>query len=706
MCRKTLMLFLLICSLPIFANEKTSVAVIHKFSQTLAEYVDTKDMGKCGPVFDQLCHKSIKCRVANDLMKYIADNTPSFPQAEESYLFDTYINEVVKMINEGATISIKNIEYDYEMSNTDFIDGMAHCVKCDVVISLDLDTEIKYTDLVLVRDGRITGFYQYSGAKNYQRAMKLLIPGLKSHNDMYKGYAIDLEKADEAFNIFRRIATRTYGSISIKSMSMVVAMEIANIGCDDICQYAREMDLSAYFSRQYTCPKIEKIERVYRLTGVLDKSFYIGKGETTANWLYTKKHPYANNIGSAYLHFISPKFRPLGTLDVPYVIETAGRFGFLSEKGEMIIPCIYDFAYPFDASSSLAAVRDENKKWGFVNSSGQTIISHRYDIVNDVFVNNKNFVIKDNHLILINTNGDELRRIYGYNYLIPKLDLNEIIAYNGLKQQFDVFDFCGNLLLENCFSDDNIEKKHSKYWQYYLGWGNKIYNILDNINEGFFFIPRIPLEISTSDISKGDAVDLGLGVLWRSKNLGANLNTDSGSLYLWGDYKGRYSNGKRDYASGKKYKKVLLKDKLPQDIAGTHWDIANISLGEGWRLPTKKELEDLINKCKWEYCLLNGVTGYRITGPNGNSIFLPIEGENRFESYQEDYRGVKYWSSEMWQNAYEDCVYAMSVTMHQAPKIYRTELIFWNYMRPVKDRPIQRTDKHSIVNIRSNIMKE
>jgi hypothetical protein len=43
-------------------------------------------------------------------------------------------------------------------------------------------------------------------------------------------------------------------------------------------------------------------------------------------------------------------------------------------------------------------------------------------------------------------------------------------------------------------------------------------------------------------------------------------------------------------------------------------------------MPTKAEQEELHTKCKWYWITQNGVNGYKVTGPNGNSIFLPAAG--------------------------------------------------------------------------------
>jgi hypothetical protein len=57
-------------------------------------------------------------------------------------------------------------------------------------------------------------------------------------------------------------------------------------------------------------------------------------------------------------------------------------------------------------------------------------------------------------------------------------------------------------------------------------------------------------------------------------------------------------------------------------FANEKYDAATANWGHGWRMPTTAELAELLNCCTWEF---EG-TGYRVTGPNGNSIFLPAAG--------------------------------------------------------------------------------
>lgn len=56
-------------------------------------------------------------------------------------------------------------------------------------------------------------------------------------------------------------------------------------------------------------------------------------------------------------------------------------------------------------------------------------------------------------------------------------------------------------------------------------------------------------------------------------------------------------------------------------------DIARDKWGDSWRIPTVAEMEELVKNCTWEWTIkMNGHNGYKITGPNGNSIFLPADG--------------------------------------------------------------------------------
>lgn len=62
----------------------------------------------------------------------------------------------------------------------------------------------------------------------------------------------------------------------------------------------------------------------------------------------------------------------------------------------------------------------------------------------------------------------------------------------------------------------------------------------------------------------------------------------------------------------------------------------------GNRLPTKEQLEELKNSCRWTWT----GSGYRVTGPNGNSIVLPAAGYRYCVGYVDGVGSFGiYWSS-------------------------------------------------------------
>lgn len=475
------------------ADNLQAIAALKQFSEILSDYNVSRDLGECGPKFEQIFGGNIKCRVEDDLMRWMVEKNPMLPQSDGSYILDTYLNEITKNIDDGISISIENIAYDASAKNN-VIGGTADCVKYDVCIRSGYSINTRYSNLAFVRNGHITGIYQYSGARNYDRAVKMLLPGVKSMDEIYAHQRVDLLKAKDAFQIFRSIAANSYGAIATESMSFVVAMELAGIGGGELCKEALRRDLANYFCMHTTCPKIEKVSKGYwQITGLQNYGNYTGSGENTENMKFYKNHPYINGKGSTYFHFISPFYRSMGITEIPFVVKKGKLFGFMSQKGEQTIPCQYSFAYPFDQRYKIAIVQKTNGKWGGIDTQGNTVIPFEYDFANDVFVNGKNAVIKDRSLVFIDTKGNKLRQLSGYIYLIPKLAENQIIAYNAIDKQYDAFDFNGILICKDCFPEEYTKVGHvnikswpkNKYiylWYYNFRFNGHNYDVQDDVN--------------------------------------------------------------------------------------------------------------------------------------------------------------------------------------------------------------------------------
>ena len=145
--------------------------------------------------------------------------------------------------------------------------------------------------------------------------------------------------------------------------------------------------------------------------------------------------------------------------------------------------------------------------------------------------------------------------------------------------------------------------------------------------------------IECVDSNHVHAVDLGLSVKWACCNVGAHSPEGYGNYYCWGnlremgvDYNWVEAGNSEDYIHPN------------SDISATGYDVAYMKWGNGWRMPTRAEFQELVDSCSWKRVMINNVEGQLVTGPNGNSIFLPAAG---YRGYLGDsFRGEcgYYWS--------------------------------------------------------------
>ena len=151
------------------------------------------------------------------------------------------------------------------------------------------------------------------------------------------------------------------------------------------------------------------------------------------------------------------------------------------------------------------------------------------------------------------------------------------------------------------------------------------------------------------------AVDLGLSVKWASCNVGATAPEEYGGYYAWGETeeKSNYSWSTYKYCNGTSSSMTkyctsssdgTVDNKTTLEASD---DVATVKWGGNWRMPTTEEQQELIDKCTWAWTTLNGVNGYRVTGPNGNSIFLPAAGYRYGQEVDGQGSSGDYWSSSL-----------------------------------------------------------
>ena len=137
------------------------------------------------------------------------------------------------------------------------------------------------------------------------------------------------------------------------------------------------------------------------------------------------------------------------------------------------------------------------------------------------------------------------------------------------------------------------------------------------------------VSFTTLDEIVHEYVDLGLpsGLKWATCNVGANSPEEYGNYYAWGEVVTKTYSSSNCPTDGLTTSQLQAQGYIDGEGNLTaQYDAATLNWGGNWRMPTKAEMQELIDNCTWEWTKQNGVNGYKVTGPNGNSIFLPVAG--------------------------------------------------------------------------------
>lgn len=219
----------------------------------------------------------------------------------------------------------------------------------------------------------------------------------------------------------------------------------------------------------------------------------------------------------------------------------------------------------------------------------------------------------------------------------------------------------------------------------------------DNGGNGSGYTPANP-EVDEYGIAVSQEVDLGLSVNWAGWNVGATSPEEYGGYYAWGETEEKYNYDwgyykwcRGDYNTLTKYCTHSSRGTVDnKTVLDKEDDVAYVKWGNGWRMPTKEELEELTNtnNCTWEWITYNGVNGYKVTGkslPNGkrNSIFLPATGVRNVDAFYLAGSSGGYWSSTLC-SVDSNVAWVMSVGNYL--EIFELGRCFGRSVRPVKGK--------------------
>lgn len=184
-------------------------------------------------------------------------------------------------------------------------------------------------------------------------------------------------------------------------------------------------------------------------------------------------------------------------------------------------------------------------------------------------------------------------------------------------------------------------------------------------------------------------VDLGLesGTLWSICDIGATTPLEPGNEFQWGG------------TSPKTQGSTVTAPFLTSSQAGVYWehhiskynfqskygnvdnkgtleennDTATKNYGAPWRMPTKKEFDEIVSSCSFQ---LWG-NRYKVIGPNGHYIYLYLNSDVQYDS-------GGYWSSSLYTS---DSVDAIRLSLRSNSVAVKTQFRgYTGYIRPVISR--------------------
>ena len=189
------------------------------------------------------------------------------------------------------------------------------------------------------------------------------------------------------------------------------------------------------------------------------------------------------------------------------------------------------------------------------------------------------------------------------------------------------------------------DKDTTYYYRAYVKVGDTYYYGKDA--EGNSDVRRYGLEL----------IDLGFGnIKWANINIGAQYDACAGDRYAWGE-----TNVKSNYSQSTYLYYDSGYENLGEDISGSHYDVVKEYWGGNWRMPTRSEMQMLVDSCQWLWTSIDGQNGYLLTSlKNQNKIFLPAAGYQSTTYFNGVGEECHYWTSTLDTEAQSDILFATS----------------------------------------------
>jgi len=152
-----------------------------------------------------------------------------------------------------------------------------------------------------------------------------------------------------------------------------------------------------------------------------------------------------------------------------------------------------------------------------------------------------------------------------------------------------------------------------------------------------------------------ESVDLGLSVKWATCNIGANTPEEAGLYFAWGETQGYTAEqvgtdknfSWEDYEFGPDTALTKYNETDGLTVLEPEDDAATANWGDGWRMPTKEEFEELMTlPHSWDASR----SGYSFTDGNDNELLFVFAGGGAYNGNAYDLgenENGYYWSGSL-----------------------------------------------------------
>ena len=447
------------CSFAQGSQEK----VVQSFVETLSTWCKTADdiyREKLGELTNENIgtnsNKGYGCRVNNKLMimlhSFIKENHPnsSIDIGKGNMEISTYLNYLTWAIEDELSYT-----HGKPIWLKDFKEPVAYIDKEEIPLFVyDVDES---TNGAIIFNGRSQYWVRGNQITYILDDDDPMARALQLYND---------HEYESAFKIFRELAYENPNNYEAQYYTAV--MEIKKQGCGYLDSKIRDTEaawwvtrgsIASSFSHEWYKDRMAKLYVKYSVD--------------------EKKLPYNTHGKNVYIsQLMSAKLVTEGMMPIKKRVGNYWLYGYMNEKGKLVIPCKYAWLGGFNKNGLSLASKD--MKYGFIDKQGKEVIPLKYDMAIPYFKNGRTFVLLNEALLLIDEGGNVIKEVgKGFDIIYSNIVRGNVYVHNKYSQKIYLYNIDGEIVsvenegykydyTKNCFFA--VDKEGNRLFEESFEW--------------------------------------------------------------------------------------------------------------------------------------------------------------------------------------------------------------------------------------------